>query len=352
MTRKYPPACERSPRTILHVTECYEGGVSRAIRSIIRLMPQDVHLLLGAGKDLESDVDGFAFAEPLPSNPVQAVKKIQTVTRKLAPDLVHAHSSWGGFYARTIPLPCPVVYQPHCYAFEAPNRNRLARVAFWAAEYVVSHRTSSVLTLSQHEKDLARRLNAKVPTHYLPNVPTLPALPRESADARQPKNSVFMIGRVAPQKDPSFFLNIVEHVRQRADNVEFVWIGDGENEQVEELERAGVRVTGWLGSNAMADELSTAGVYLHSASYEGFPLSVLDAASQGVPIVARGIPCFAGTPLLQAGTPDELAAHVVDVLSSQAIRSSVVGRGYKLLESMNEEAQREALDLAYERSRS
>lgn len=311
-------------------------------------MPQDVHLLIGVGKDLESDADTFALVEPLPSNPVQAIKKIQIATRNLAPDIIHAHSSWGGFYARAIPIACPIIYQPHCYAFEASTRSRVARAAFWVAEHLVSYRTSSVLTLSQREKDLATQLNAKVPALYLPNVPTLPALSREVADARQPNNSVYMIGRIAPQKDPRFFLSVAEHVRRQTDNVEFVWIGDGEKKQIENLERSGVRVTGWLSSDAMAEELATAGVYLHSASYEGFPLSVLDAASQGVPIVARSIPCFAGTPLLQAGTSRELAAHVVEILASQPARSSVSHRGYELLECMNEQAQRDALNLAYE----
>nr|WP_269433315.1 glycosyltransferase [Kocuria polaris] len=287
----------------------------------------------------------------LPSNPAQAIRKIRAVTRNLTPDVVHAHSSWGGFYARTIPLPSSVVYQPHCYAFEAPNRSWVERAAFWAAEYVVSHRTSSVLTLSKHEMDLAIRLNAKIPAYHLPNVPTLPVLSPEVANARPYTKSVYMIGRVTPQKDPEFFISVANQVRQRLKDIEFVWIGDGETEQVEKLQAKGIRVTGWLSADALTAELSTAGVYLHTASYEGFPLSVLDAASQGVPIIARSIPCFNGTPLLQARDPKKLARHVIDALTNQHTRSSVIEHGYSLLKSMNEQAQTDALNIAYENSR-
>lgn len=342
----------KSPRIILHVTECYEGGVSRAIRNIVRLMPMDKHLLLGSGMDIATDTRLFDMTENLPHNPMSAVKKIRTVIRSLKPDVVHAHSSWGGFYTRLIPLNRPVVYQPHCYAFEDITRPGPVRAIFWIAEYFASYRTASVLALSPHEMTLANKLNSSTTVHSVPNVPTLPVLERTGTEQQLSRRSVYMIGRAAPQKDPRYFTEVVEEIRQILNDVEFVWIGDGEPKYLGLLERHGVRVTGWLEREEIAQELRCAGVYVHSAGYEGFPLSVLDAASQGVPVVTRDIACFEGTPLLQMDSARQMAMKTVELLTDPKKRASVIARGYELLDHMNEPNQVKALDHAYEECRS
>ncbi|WP_180814715.1 glycosyltransferase [Kocuria flava] len=160
-------------------------------------------------------------------------------------------------------------------------------------------------------------------------------------------HSVYMIGRAAPQKDPLFFVHVVQEMRRLLDNVEYVWIGDGDPKQIELLKRHDIRVTGWLDQGQMTKELSRAGAYIHSAAYEGFPLSVLDAASQGVPIIARDIPCFEGTPVVRHHSPIDLAHKAVDVLTDLEERKFVIARGYELLNHMNESNQAKALERAY-----
>lgn len=347
MTEELSPPDRSSPRTILHVTECYQAGVGRAIRNIVRILPHETHLLLARGSAVSTDAHLFARVMELPANPVHAFRAVQTVTRNLGPDVVHAHSSWAGFYTRLLPLPFPVVYEPHCYAFEDVTRWAPFRALFWFAEYLASHRTASVLTLSPREERLANQLNASTPVHFLPNVPTLPVLPPPTDTGKLYKHSVYMIGRAVPQKDPLFFIQVAQEVRLLLNEVSFIWIGDGENKQIEVLERHGIRVTGWLEQAQIVQELGRAGVYVHSAAYEGFPLSVLDAASQGVPVLVRDIPCFDGTSLIREQSPFHLAHRVVEVLTDIQEREAVVARGYKLLEHMNESNQVRALKRAY-----
>lgn len=347
MIRHDPLPLGTSHRTILHVTECYEGGVGRAIRNIVRILPHETHLLLGRGSGLRTDAHLFDHVMDLPANPIHAFRAVQTVTRKLSPHVVHAHSSWAGFYTRLLPLPFPVVYEPHCYAFEDVTRWTPLRALFWFAEYLASHRTASVLTLSPREEWLANELNASTPVHSLPNVPTLPLLPPQTNTGEPAHRSVYMIGRATLQKDPLFFVHVAQEVRRLLSDVNFVWIGDGEQKHIDLLERHNVRVTGWLEQTEVAHELSRAGVYVHSAAYEGFPLSVLDAASQGVPVVVRDIPCFDGTSLVRETSPLDLAHRVVEVLTDIDERESVVARGYELLKHMNETNQVKALERAY-----
>lgn len=340
------------PRTILHVTECYEGGVGRAIQNIVRILPHETHLLLARGSGISTDSHLFAHVADLPANPIHALQAVQSVVRELNPEVIHAHSSWAGFYTRLLPLPLSVVYEPHCYAFEDTTRRASFRAMFWIAEYLASHRTASVLALSEREKMLATRLNARTPVQSMPNVPTLPVLAPNVALENNRKRSVYMIGRAAPQKDPMYFVRVAEEVRRLENDVDFVWIGDGEQKYIQLLKEHDIYVTGWLEQAGIAQELSQAGVYVHSAAYEGFPLSVLDAASQGVPIVVRDIPCFDGTSLIRQRSPLDVAIKVVEVLTNTQVRASVIDRGYELLEHMNEDNQVQALERAYAECRS
>lgn len=334
-------------RTILHVTECYEGGVGRAIRNIVRILPDDVHLLLARGSGIGTDAHLYACVTALPDGPLSALVAVQKVTRRLSPDLLHAHSSWAGIYTRLLPLPVPVVYEPHCYAFEDTNRGRVFRSLFWLAEYWASRRTASVLTLSPREALLARRVSASTPIYYLPNAPTLPVVPPAIALDKTFTQSMCMIGRAAAQKDPGYFVRVADEVRRHVPNVECTWIGGGEPGYIELLESSGIRVTGWLEPAEVARELDHAGVYVHSALYEGFPLSVLDAASQGVPVIARDIPCFNDTPLVRGQAPQDVAEKAIAALTDPQTRLSVINRGYALLEHMNEANQMNALEHAY-----
>jgi glycosyltransferase involved in cell wall biosynthesis len=66
----------------------------------------------------------------------------------------------------------------------------------------------------------------------------------------------------------------------------FRWLGDG-NLALSEQFKQNVEVAGWLNPAQMRTALEGAKVYLHTALWEGFPVSILDASAVGLPILAR-----------------------------------------------------------------
>jgi glycosyltransferase involved in cell wall biosynthesis len=93
-------------------------------------------------------------------------------------------------------------------------------------------------------------------------------------------------------------------------------------------------------------ELDGADYYVHSASYEGFPISILDAAARGLPVIARSIDALTGSEAYQVKT----AADVVDALERSelqyAFRVKLIERSVRILDAMNEDNQEKAwLDL-------
>ena len=146
---------------ILHVTECFSTGVSRAVRTIAQLTPEHDHHLLYVGLDDPGD-GTFASHRLLPDGTSARIRAVREVADSLGADVVHAHSSWAGVYARALPLSARVVYQPHGYKLTDTSASRPVRFAVAAAESVLGLRSDAVVALSPQEARLARQRGFKV----------------------------------------------------------------------------------------------------------------------------------------------------------------------------------------------
>ncbi|WP_188037058.1 glycosyltransferase [Actinotalea sp. JY-7885] len=273
-------------------------------------MPDVTHMLVAPSSELKiARAEGtFASLHALPDGHLSRLRTLKAVLAALEPDLVHAHSSLAGVYARLV-AQCPVVYQPHCFKFTDPSLSRLRALAIRAVEMCFARRTRVTVALTPHEERTAAELGASVVAR-LTNVPSTVHLGTDvPAEAPRPR-VVTMIGRVTEQKDPRFFADIAALARVELPELRFRWVGAGEDELERALSDAEVEVTGWLDPARVAGSLRESWVYMHTASYEGFPLAVLDAAAAGLPIVVRPIDAFDGTTLRRVGS----AAQAVEVL--------------------------------------
>jgi glycosyltransferase involved in cell wall biosynthesis len=276
-----------------------------------------------------------------------ATSAVHRRVRELVPDVVHAHSSWAGVYARLFPVAVPVVYEPHCYKFDDGAAPPLLRLAFREVEQLLVSRTAITVVLSPHEDALAKGLSSEGHRVFVPNVASVTPGPRHPSTDFNIGERVIMIGRISRQKDPGYFARIARVVSRQWRDVEFVWIGDGRAADRRRLENSGVHVTGWLDESSLEVELSKPAVYLHTAAYEGFPLSILDAAAFEHPILARRIDAFNGLDLPFTADEDEAAAMIVDVLSRGDTFGRAVDAARMLNKSMNAASQAQALRSLY-----
>lgn len=239
--------------------------------------------------------------------------QVSRAIKAASPDLVHAHSTWAGVYTRVLGSRSPILYQPHCFAFEDVTRPRMLRSAFRFAERLLAPRTAGVVALSSHERASAQQLGHR-DVFLVPNTPTVAA--RRAADfVRTPV--VSMVGRIAPQKDPAMFGEIAALVRSVHPVVTFRWIGDGDSTMKRGLLESGVEVTGWLDDADLIEALGSSALYLHTAAYEGFPLSLLDACALGVPIIARDIPALGGMSIHKFSSATEAARLVGEAFDDE-----------------------------------
>jgi len=329
---------------VLHVVECYDAGVGRAVNRWIALAPRHEHHLLWEGLQSPAEVTGIASHRRMPAGLSGRTRSVGERVDAIAPDVIVAHSSWAGVYARVTRTNAPVIYVPHAYKFEDPAQPAILRAAYRWAEGILARRTSVTVALTPREEWLAHSLHRDAQTRRVPNASTLRPTSEHPATGFDADDTVAMIGRISAQKSPRYFLEVAGRVRAQRPRTRFVWAGDGDQALRRELEDAGIEVTGWLDGDALRSFLSRPFVYFHSAAYEGFPLSVLDAAAFEHPVVVRDIPPFEDLDIWQCSSPADAAAAILSVLDRTPGHTRARSGAQWLTAEMNEQIQAEAVD--------
>lgn len=337
---------------VLHIVESYGSGVATALDRYMAATPDLSHHLLRRdridGYPADDEVGRFASIHSLGDGQYSSIMAVHRLVRRLRPDVVHAHSSFAGLYARVALAPSPhrrIVYSPHCFSFERQDVLPWTRAGFRLAERLLTRRTDVVAACSMREFALARELSSNVEVVYVPNVAEV------SGDRTLRPGAMLSIhgmGRVSTQKDPLFFVGVVEELRRRGQQFRPVWLGGGDARLVEQMKRLDIHVSGWMPHREALDCLATASVYVHTAAWEGAPMAILEAHSLGLPIVGRRIPALQTAPNSATAETTIGVADIVERIWHDALAAAENVRDWgRYLANNNAHAQRTALLQAY-----
>lgn len=162
---------------------------------------------------------------------------------------------------------------------------------------------------------------------------------------------IITVGRICAQKDPEWFFRA--HAAYRGERP-WVWVGgasedDDQHQAVQRrMVQAGITVTGWVDRRVLVTWYKRAHVYVHTAAWEGFPVSILEAAHYSLPIVARDIPAVKAEGVEYLGTnPVHLARWVEQLDDEYQWRRAVVWTAAWVAKREERQSQREALLTAY-----
>ncbi|MBO0982884.1 glycosyltransferase [Rathayibacter sp. SD072] len=335
------------------MTESFGAGTASAIADYVAATPMFDHRLVYSPRQ-DSPVPDRAFAPfggvtALPAGHVARIRALRSALHETPDAIVHAHSSFGGAYARLAVRATrrrPIVYTPHCYGFERRDLVLPARIMYRLVEAALALNTSAFAACSPREARLSRWSLGSARVVHVPNaVPPVPGpVRRQSVGA--PVRLVGA-GRLSRHKDPIFFANAVEALRAAGHPVEATWVGGGDGPERAALDAAGVRLTGWLSREETLERLGESDVYLHSAQWEGMPMAVLEAHAMGLALVVRNIPAFDGLQLpLVVQSPQDLTAHW-SVLADEAGRSRLIAGAGVALAQNSRNVQARALEQLY-----
>lgn len=305
-----------SGTTVLHVIESYGAGTASAAAQYVRATPELTHHLVRRfrpdddhAEDGESDL--FASVADVAPGVGAAIRSVRRRVLELRPDVIHAHSSFGGAFARLAVARRGrrIVYTPHCFSTERADLGAAARRGYGLAERMLGINTDVFAGCSEREVELARALAPRRHHVWVPNLSDVTA--GDVAHLDVPGYDLVAAGRLTAQRDPDWFRAVVERVREQRGAVSAAWVGGGDADQVDRLRRDDITVTGWLPRSAALATMARSTVYMHTAVWDGAPMTVLEAQRLGRPIAARRSPALTTAPASYVGSDVARVAAVV-----------------------------------------
>lgn len=205
---------------------------------------------------------------------------------KYKPDVVHLHSSKMGVLGRIAFNSKTTVYTVHGF-----DSVRTAFRKFLVVEKILKSKIFRIVGVSQYDVDMMKdegienkviKIYNGVTDHYIDKVDkNKDPLTKELEQLKQQYSRIVMcISRISKQKKFDLFLDIARKMPEYA----FVWIG---NKKPVKNVPANVFCLGETHSAHYC--LRYADLFILPSNYEGMPMSLLEALSFGVPVVASAV---------------------------------------------------------------
>lgn len=255
-------------------------------------------------------------------------------------DIVHTHTSVGGFIGRLIArinnVPS-ILWTIHGWSFDYPFGTPLRRPLFWAIEKFLDRFTDHYVAISKNMQDvgikagISDRGKITLIYHGIEIGGTVDGGSQSGSETKNGNPVVGTVCRLEPQKAIDDFLKAAKIVKEYIPQVSFVIVGDGPLKK--ELERLSITLgitdnvvfTGW--QENVAGYIAGMDIFCLTSRWEGFGIILLEAMSMKMPIVATrvgGVPEIVeegkGGILVSPGRPEELAKGLCLLLSDATMR--------------------------------
>ena len=221
--------------------------------------------------------------------------RLNLFIKKNSIDIIHAHGKGAGAIARIAFL---INKKPLIYTFHGIHlkcHNFLNRIFYILYENLLGYFDSIKILVSKSEEGYARKSKIFLGKDYLiinngvrnRNNKNL-EINHNFLNRINSKVKVISIGRFVSQKN----INDIIKIAKKMPNLNFQIIGDGPlwqiiNNSIKNLKINNVELLGE--KNDVFKYLYKADIFLSTSLYEGLPISILEAMSIGLPIVASNV---------------------------------------------------------------
>lgn len=232
-----------------------------------------------------------------PINDMKAIIELRKIIKKESPDIIHLHSSKAGVVGRIAAIGLrkrvKVIFTVHGWAFTDGVSSTLKKHLYRKIEKSVARFTDLFICVSNYDAKIGKRdgvLNNKSNVVVIHNGSPLPQQNAVNYSIHSPIRLV-MIARFSHQKDQKTLINAVAKLPKSDYRLTFV--GDGETlntnkKIVSNLNlNKNIKFVGF--KDDVSKELIENDVYILSTHYEGLPISIIEAMSYGLPILATDV---------------------------------------------------------------
>lgn len=228
---------------------------------------------------------------------ISALWKLYREVKKRKIDVMHAHGKGGGVYARLVGFPArkKIIYTSHGMPPMSGSPLWFLNSDVWL-DFMLSQVTNAVICVSKGEKDeiRAHHVTKAAKLMVIENGVTM-GMPRRHAHTAGQPLRLIAVSRFDAQKNSSELADIVIELERRklAGGFHLTVLGDGDGKA--DFERK-------IEAHGLSDRITMTGavpevrkyfresdVLVSTSTWEGMPLALLEAMSEGLPIMASDV---------------------------------------------------------------
>ena len=287
------------------ITKSEAGGAQTHVADLCRYFKSHGYeiAVMSAGEGwLKSECDkmGVAFGvnkffsnSPNPLRIFFAIKEIKNFVKDFQPDIVHCHSSAAASLGRlAVRGKVRTIYTAHGWGFNI-GMNPIIRWGVLVAEKFTARYTDTYICVAEFVKKLGLKYNLAPADKFkvIYNGVTLTPEPVRNTESEV---RLIFVGRLAEPKRPELTIEAISRLPDEIKNkIQFTIIGDGPKkvylESLAKEKNVSVNFTGALPKDKALEELSKGDIFVFISAWEGFPYTVLEAMSCGLPIIASNV---------------------------------------------------------------
>lgn len=283
------------------ITKSEMGGAQVHVAQLVESMKNSNHqvaVMAAPGGWLEYELTKIGvrfYSNPYfansfnPFNLFRSLSLIKKSVNEWRPDLVHAHSSFAGALTRlALRGRIPTIFTAHSWAF-TDGVKPFRKVIAILAEKFVSRWTKKIICVSDYDKELALRFRICKKDKLIRIYNGV--RPSDGLNTDK-ENTIISVGRLTYQKD---FLLLIESFYQSKIDFILKIVGSGPDEEIiknkiKDLNlETKVILTGGLSPEEVRREMKKAKVFILISKYEGLPMTILEAMSEALPVIASHV---------------------------------------------------------------
>ena len=219
------------------------------------------------------------------------ILKLMIFVKSKSIDIIHAHGKGAGLIGRMIIIPIrkPLIYTFH--GIHLKCHSKISRIIYIFYEFLLGGLDYLKILVSKSEKNYALKSNIFLGNKYKiinNGVNIMPKKEMKYINSESKIIKVISVCRFVKQKNIEEILKIA----QRMKNLKFFIIGDGPlwREIKDMIYLNKIRNVNLLGERKdVFKYLYSSDIFLSTSLYEGLPISILEAMSVGLPILASDV---------------------------------------------------------------
>ena len=239
----------------------------------------------------------FLSNSPNPIAVVKASRIFRDAVKGFKPDLISCHSSVAGIIGRfSIKDKIPTIFTAHGWGF-TDGTPFLRRLMLIPVERMAAKYCEKIICVSENDRQLALAHKIARPDQLMTiyngvEVDNNPFTQKNFG--RLPLKAVF-VGRLAKPKDPLALLRAVKSLPEDLKSkIEIKIIGEGPKKKIlEEYIRANelknISLLGELPRSDVLRVIESSHIFVLISKWEGLPLSILEAMSGGLAVIASDV---------------------------------------------------------------